>query len=212
MTAAKLYRKINNIIAIDAGTTKSGWVRVTDDKDLKPIEYGFWQNEELEYLIQDTNNEIYHPYKLTVVLEDIQSYGMPVGIDVFETVKWLGELRHYCKSELIDYVFIKRSEVKNFLCKSNRASDKNVRQALIDYYGGNEKAIGGKKCVDCKGKGYTTRQRIKCVECEGSGYFTEKGVLHGISGHVWSALGVAVTHYNLMRVKEATKLLQAARK
>jgi hypothetical protein len=195
-------RRINHILAIDAGTRKSGWVLVEDNDKLKPVEYGFWDNEELEILITDTSNEIFHPNKLTVIFEDIQSYGMPVGVDVFETVKWLGELRHVCKYEMLDYKFIKRSEVKNFLCKTSKASDKNVRQAIIDYYGGDSVAIGGKKCLDCKGKGWNGRGRVYCKVCAGSGVQSRKGVLKGISGHVWSALGVAITHYNFSTVKE----------
>ena len=190
-------RKKNHILAIDAGTTKSGWALIEEDRGLKPVEWGFWDNEELEILITDTFNELYVPHKVTVVFEDIQSYGMPVGVDVFETVKWLGELRHVCKAEGIPYNFVKRSEVKNFLCKTNRASDKNVRQAIIDYYGGDAAAIGGKKCLECKGKGWNGRGRVYCGICAGSGLQSRKGVLNGISGHVWSALGVGLTFYNV---------------
>ncbi len=195
-------RKINHILAIDAGTNKSGWVLVEDDKSQQPIEYGFWDNEELEILITDTDREQRRDHSLHVVFEDIQSYGMPVGIDVFETVKWLGELRHVCKDNEIPYTFVQRSQVKNFLCKTSRASDKNVRQAIIDYYGGDRVAIGGKKCLECKGKGWSGRGRIYCGICAGSGLQSRKGVLNGISGHVWSALGVAITYYNLPTIQK----------
>lgn len=197
----------NHILAIDAGTSKSGWVLITDNKAQKPIEYGFWDNEELEILITDTDREQRRDHALHVVFEDIQSYGMPVGVDVFETVKWLGEWRHVCKDKEIPYSFVKRSEVKNFLCKTNRASDKNVRQAIIDYYGGDTVAIGGKKCLDCKGKGWTGRGRVYCSICAGSGLESRKGVLNGISGHVWSALGVALTYYNVAKQLRAANAI-----
>ena len=197
-------KKKNHILAIDAGTTKSGWVLVQSDIGLKPVEWGFWDNEELEILITDTDREQQRDHALHVVFEDIQSYGMPVGLDVFETVKWLGELRHVCKDKEIPYSFIKRSEVKNFLCRTNRASDKNVRQALIDYYGGDDVAIGGKKCLECKGKGWSGRGRVECNVCSASGFQTQKGLLNGISGHVWSALAVAVSFYNLKELRTNT--------
>jgi hypothetical protein len=47
-----------------------------------------------------------------------------------------------------------------------KAKDANIRQALIDIYGGNDKAIGNKKTP---------------------------GPLYGIKGDLWAALAVAVT-------------------
>jgi hypothetical protein len=80
------------------------------------------------------------------------------------------------------------------------AKDKDVRQAVIDHYGGDAKAIGGKKCGTCKGKGWVGRGRPKCEDCgeftgifDGTGYETPPGPLHGVSGHAWSALAVGLT-------------------
>jgi hypothetical protein len=62
-----------------------------------------------------------------------------------------------------------RATVKAHLCRSAKAKDSNVRQALIDLFGGKENAIGTKKTP---------------------------GPLYGISGDVWAALAVAVTWYD----------------
>ena len=71
------------------------------------------------------------------VIEMIASYGMPVGAEVFDTCVWIGrfaqvwdgEYRH--KAELLY-----RREVKLHLCGQPRAKDANIRQSLIDRFGG----------------------------------------------------------------------------
>ena len=56
--------------------------------------------------------------------------------------------------------------VKSHLCHSAKANDSNIRQALIDRWGGDQVAIGRKKAP---------------------------GPLYGFSGDMWAALAVAVT-------------------
>lgn len=103
-----------------------------------------------------------------LAVEMVASYGMPVGAEVFETCvmagrfieRWLVDCAHDAPA----YVY--RREVKLHICNSAKAKDANVRQALIDRYGGKEKAIGKK---------------------------ATPGPLYGISGDCWAALGVAIT-------------------
>ena len=122
---------------------------------------------------------------------------MPVGRDVFETIRWTGRFDYLateiCKLKL---VYMKRADVKLHLCFSPRANDSTVRQAIIDKYGGDQVAIGGKKGVACKGKGWAGVGRPPCLECNQTGYETPPGPLKGISGHVWAALGVGLTYYD----------------
>lgn len=126
-----------------------------------------------------------------VVIEDVAHYGMPVGRDVFETVRWTGR---FDTATSMPVTYINRPEVKLALCGNSRANDSTIRQALIDRFGGDDVAIGGKKCQTCKGKGWNGRGRLECGDCSATGYETPPGVLHGISGHVWSALAVGVTY------------------
>lgn len=101
-----------------------------------------------------------------VAIEMIASYGMPVGKEVFDTCVWIGR---FIEAWGGPYTLVYRREVKMFLCGNNTAKDGNIRQALIDRYGGKVAAIGNKK---------------------------SPGPLYGISADVWSALAVAVTWQN----------------
>jgi len=177
---------MTDILAIDPGTTKSGWVFMENGK---PVDHGWFDNEKIYTLLK--------MYQCVVVIEDVGHYGMPVGKDVFDTIRWTGRFDYLtteiCKLEL---VYMKRADVKLHLCFSPRANDSTVRQAIIDKYGGDRIAIGGKKCVACKGKGWVGRGRPPCLECDQTGYETPAGPLHGISGHVWAALAVGLTYYD----------------
>lgn len=98
-----------------------------------------------------------------LAIEMIASYGMPVGQEVFETCVWIGR---FIEAWGGPYTLIYRKTVTAFVCGSGKAKDSNVRQALIDRYGGKEKAIGNKK---------------------------SPGPLYGVSSDIWAALAVAVT-------------------
>lgn len=69
-------------------------------------------------------------------IEKIACYGMAVGAEVFETCVWTGRFIQAWESETEKpYERIPRGEIKLHLCRSNRAKDANVRQALIDRFG-----------------------------------------------------------------------------
>ena len=179
------------MLAIDPGTTKSGWCLLEDGT---PTKWGWSNNESLVSMIfglqkQDT----------ALVIEDVGNYGTPMGRDTIETIKWMGRFDQAyvdmampdCRSQV---TYIMRPTIKTHLCGVASAKDGNVRQALIDRFGGDEVAVGGKKCQRCKGKGWFGPGRPKCDECiDSTGWETAPGPLHGVSGHSWSALAVGVT-------------------
>jgi len=180
------------LLAIDPGTTKSGWVVI--DGTGKPLKSGWAENAELLGRIGTES--------LTeIAIEDITSYGMPVGKDVFETVRWTGRFDHAASLTQLPATYIGRKEVMLELCGSVRGKDSTLRQAAIDRFGGDEIAVGGKKCQTCKGKGWLGRDHVVCGDChcaviaKGCGFVTHPGVLHGFKGsHMFSALGVALTY------------------
>lgn len=71
----------------------------------------------------------------TVVIEQVASYGMAVGEDVFETVYWSGQFAEAFQARSRTVERIKRHAVKQHVCHDTRAKDSNIRQALIDRFG-----------------------------------------------------------------------------
>lgn len=151
------------VLAIDPGPVKSAMVIWDGDRVCTKHH---WDNDEMLHFITDLDHDCDE-----MAIEMIASFGMAVGKEVFETVYWIGRFYQAwiggfndVKRPFPTRVF--RMEVKMHLCHSARAKDGNVRQALVDRFGGKDAAIGKKK---------------------------SPGVLYGISGDCWSALAVAVT-------------------
>jgi len=74
----------------------------------------------------------------TLVIEQIASYGMPVGREVFDTCVWSGRFYQEWTRRRLLSVWITRQDVKLTLCGQARAKDANVRAALIDRFGGSQ--------------------------------------------------------------------------
>jgi hypothetical protein len=144
----------NSVLAIDPGTTHSGWVRFIDNA---PECSGVVENHEVFDLLRRFACA-------PVAIEMIASYGMAVGAEVFETCVWIGRFIQAAGPDRVRLVY--RKDVKLHLCGSPRAKDPNIRQALIDRWGGKAEAVGTVK---------------------------KPGPLYGIKSHAWAALGVAVT-------------------
>jgi hypothetical protein len=154
-----------------------------------------------------------------LAIEMVSHYGPDIhpGKDVFETCVWIGR---FIEAHGGEATRIYRHQVKKLLIGTGAAKDSNIRQALIDRWGGREKAIGGVKCSGCKGKagrrcpqchGGSKKRlacrrcrggigmsgpdgRVPCWDCDGSGWLHPPGLLHGITGDVWQALAVAVCY------------------
>lgn len=100
-----------------------------------------------------------------VAIEMVACYGMPVGAEVFETCVWIGRM---IERSTIAVRRVYRKDVKMHFCQNMRAKDSNIRQAIIDRFGGKEKAIGLK---------------------------ASPGPLYSVKSHIWAALAVAIfTH------------------
>lgn len=68
-----------------------------------------------------------------MALEKIESYGMAVGAETFRTVFWSGRFAQAWSPKR--FVEVTRREVKLHICGHARATDSNIRQALIDRFG-----------------------------------------------------------------------------
>jgi len=162
------------ILAIDPGTVQSAWVLFADGR---PVAFGIWPNADLlgalrkdapAYRVFEPNAPAYAALEGRVaVIEQIASYGMPVGAEVFETVRWSGRFEEALYPTPVAQ--LPRRDVKLHLCGNSRAKDANIRQALLDRFGG-KSATGTKKAP---------------------------GPLHGIHADLWAALAIAVTYADL---------------
>lgn len=121
------------ILAIDPGTTQSGWVLLSG---ARVVECGVDSNADVLRMVQESTAN-------RLAIEMIASYGMAVGREVFATCVWVGRFQQAWRDpEAVRLVY--RQEVKLGLCHSPRAKDANIRQALIDLLGpqGTKKAPG----------------------------------------------------------------------
>jgi hypothetical protein len=131
---------------------------------------GSSSNDEVLAMVNNTR-------AIVLAIERVASYGMSVGKEVFETCEWVGEFRNeWRRHGRGQAVLVYRRDVKLHLCQSPRAKDANIRQALIDRWGGKAAAIGNAK---------------------------NPGPLYGVKSHAWAALAVAVYVNDEMRRKAA---------
>jgi hypothetical protein len=144
-------------LAIDPGTTESAFVLFDG---ARVVDHGLLLNEPLLHRLKA--REFGSDY--VTVIEQIEAMGMSVGASTFETVFWSGRFAQ--ASQPFDRVT--RRAVKLHLCGSMRAKDPNIRQALLDRFGG-AGAVGTKAAP---------------------------GPLRGVSSHRWAALAVAVTWWD----------------
>lgn len=153
---------MNYIFAIDPGTLDSAWL-VYALRNGNLVEFGIEDNLSLRDRLKFFTSKP----ETILAIEQIRSYGMPVGKSVFDTVQWTGRFIECWSNQFIQ---IPRIDVKMHLCKNTRAKDGNVRQAIIDRY----PATGGGKTPQIGTK-------------------AKPGPLYGVSKDVWAALAVAIT-------------------
>jgi hypothetical protein len=166
--------KVTAIVALDPGTTQTGWCKVDFAKRTPVIvAKGISPNGDVLAALRSGQLD-----GDTVACEQIRSYGMAVGKEVYDTVEWCGRFREAVYEnwpEGTPWVYIPRLSVKLKLCGSPRAKDTNVRQALLDLYpatgGGKNPAVGTS---------------------------TNPGPLFGVKSHMFAALGVAHTAYHVL--------------
>lgn len=120
------------ILAIDPGNIESAFVVVEDDLSAV-VDKGKIENGLLLRKIQD---EFIDLALSSAAIEMIASYGMPVGKEVFETCLWIGRFWEAIVRDLqLDPIKIYRKDEKICICRSPKAKDSNIRQALIDRFG-----------------------------------------------------------------------------
>ncbi len=148
------------ILAVDPGNKESAIIALADDCSRIHDHLYADNNKCLEYIASVGKLDMTR----MMAIEMIACYGMPVGAEVFDTCVWIGRfVQAYGGS--VTPVF--RKDVKLHLCGQTRAKDGNVRQAILDRFGGKAAAMGKKAAP---------------------------GPLYGMRGDLWAALGVGITY------------------
>jgi hypothetical protein len=147
------------VLAIDPGSAESAWLVYNGATGGIRAHAKTANDQLLEQLRNGVSPDID-----VVVVEQIESYGMAVGHEVFDTVWWAGRFTEAAQPTPV--VQLPRRAVKLAICHDSRARDANIRAALLDRFGGSA-AKGSKR---------------------------SPGPPYGVAGDVWSALAIAVTY------------------
>ena len=159
---------MTRILAIDPGYEQSAVVRLDGGR------VTFSETSPNETVVESLSIGLFSKVADVYLVEQIASYGMPVGREVFETVHWAGRFYQAMDATMPRFLNgdspflarLPRKTVVTQICGSARAKDANVRQALIDRYGGSKAEAVGTKA--------------------------KPGPLYGVHGDQWAALALAV--------------------
>lgn len=152
-----------NVLAIDPGSSHSAFVILSEES--RVIDSGKLPNQELLEFLRVVDRG----YKRTPVsthylaIEIAESFGAKVWQQVFTTTVWAGRFIEAFGGK---FTTLGRREIKLHVTGSARAKDAQVRQCLLERWGGKETAQGSK---------------------------SKPGPLYGLSADRWAALAVAVT-------------------
>jgi len=192
---------MQSIIGIDPGNKISG-VAITSNDIIVHVENA--DNSGLFDLICN------HSKYVTVVIEDIKPYSVPLGQQVIDTCKFIGELCFRLEMAKISYVLITRSDVKLWVFSNFNAMAVERIDKKIGYL---------HKWKENKGKkGYRNNngdmrsasfifvddrivEQAMRIHWDIQKPKPGKKNLHGLSKHSWQALAVATCY--MVKIKNA---------
>ena len=158
---------MESVLAIDPGPTESAWVHYSMNAD-RVVRFGTCDNVDMlsildfEFGFDEEGGR--DKYSIIFVIEQVTSYGKPVGASVFDTCFWTGR---FAQAWVALFMLYPRRRVKKVLLGKDKGGDPEVRAAVIAHFGGKEKAIGNK---------------------------AEPGQLHKMKEHEWQACGLALAY------------------
>ena len=119
------------IIGIDPGTTETAYCIIGQD-------YGVWEADKVDNKkFIDMLSLV--PYKAHFAVESIQSYGMAVGREVFETAFMIGRIQQKIEDSGFKYTLYPRPEYAKAICGVQKVNDAVLRQSLLLRFGGDKK-------------------------------------------------------------------------
>lgn len=147
------------VLGIDPGNVASGYALIDAD-DRRPLQVGKVPNPDLLAVLTIRQLD-----PTAAAVEMIASYGMTVGREVFDTCVWIG--RFYERISTFNRHLVYRRDVKLHHCRSSKATDANVTQALVDRFTPGARNFG-------------------------KGTKDAPGWFHGFAGDMWQAYALAV--------------------
>lgn len=122
----------DTVFAIDPGNIESAYCKMDGSSAI--LAFGKVPNAQLLDILRNDNSN-------AIACEMICSYGMPAGASLFDTCVFIGQILSHAR---VPVTLIPRIQVKSHICHSGKATDSNIRQALIDLFGpqGTKKAPG----------------------------------------------------------------------
>ena len=149
------------LVAVDPGCARSALVELVDGR---PRRRWLAPNAQILAVLR----HLWRPDPTaTLVIEAMESYGKPVGREVFDTCVWAGR---FCQvwGDDARVAWLPRRQVKLALCGVSVAKDKDVAQAVRDRYGPSTAVAVG-----------TTKA---------------PGPLHGLRRDLWAALALGLAY------------------
>lgn len=158
-----------SVFAIDPGNEESAYCIMDDQYNL--IEFKKSDNENIMKIMLSKLDEVDE-----VCIERMMSYGMPVGAETFITCEWIGRFSQEAEKKVkVSYVY--RKDEKLYICGSPKATDTNIRHALIERFAKHD----------------TKR---------GTGTKSNPDYFYGVSHDVWSSVAIACTFLDMKHERE----------
>lgn len=198
------------ILGIDPGLWESGWATVTRDGGLRLLAHGVDSNPSVRMKVQAF---VASRPQAPVAIEHMQPRGQPTSKDEMDTLFAAGRMTADVPRGLL--FGLTAGTVRLHMCGMRGAKDANVRQAVIDRWGGDQRAIGRVRCGVCRGRGdfpvpgtrgrkACPNERLACQACRTSpGWYAPPGPLANVRSHAFQAIAVAVTILDMLE-DEAT--------
>jgi Holliday junction resolvasome RuvABC endonuclease subunit len=150
------------ILAIDPGNTQSAFV-LYDATTERVLAKRKVDNELALVALHGEGETLRRAEHLAI--EMAESFGAKVWSQVFTTVLWTGRFIEAWSARGLPFALVTRRQVKMQLCGSGKAKDGQIRNCLIERWGGADVALGSK---------------------------AEPGPLRGVTADCWQALAIGV--------------------
>lgn len=130
----------STLLAIDPGDKESAYALI-DVETRRPLEIGKVANFELLGMLMLFDAAYPDDRPRLLSIEMISSYGMAVGKEVFETCVWIGRYQQASAASIMTNLTYRR-DVKLHHCRTTKATDANISQALKDRFAPGESNHG----------------------------------------------------------------------